>query len=75
MQPKIQSRLVISSVNCHITEILQYFDLHLQPEVQELESYVKDSTDFLKKVFKVDKVPKESFFGNHGRLFALQQHS
>ena len=28
----------------------QYFDNHLQPHVQELGSYVKDSTDFIKKI-------------------------
>ena len=66
MQPKIHKegnpcRPVISSVNCHTTKILQYTDHHLQPHVQELGSYVKDSTDFIKKISTIDKVPQKSF--------------
>ena len=34
---------------------------HLQPQVQELGSYVKGSTDFIKKVSTIDKLPQESF--------------
>ena len=60
MQPKIHKggnpgRPVISSVNCHTTKISQYVDHHLQPHVQELGSYVKDSTDFIKRVPTIDK--------------------
>ena len=65
MQPKIhkednQGRPFISSINCDTTKILQYVDHHLQLHVQELGSYVKDSTNFIKKVSTIDKVPKES---------------
>ena len=56
-----QCRQAIGSVNCHTTKISQYVDHHLQPHIQELESYVKDSTDFTKKVSTIDKVPQESF--------------
>ena len=57
MEPKIHEegnlgRPFLSSVN---------FDHHLQPHIQKLESYVKDSTDFIKKVSTIDKVPQESF--------------
>ena len=74
MQSKIHkegnpNRPVIISLNCHTTQILQYFGHNLQPQVQELEFYVKDSTDFLKKVFTIDKVPQEYFFRNHRPLF------
>ena len=51
-------KAVVSSVNCYTTKISQYFDHHLQPHVQEL---VKDSTDFIKEVSTIDKVPQESF--------------
>ena len=54
-------RPVISSVNCHTTKISRYIDNNLQPHVQELESYVQDSTDLIKKVSTTDKVPQESF--------------
>ena len=39
----------------------QYFDNHLQPHVQELGSYVKDSTDFIKKISAIGKVLQERF--------------
>ena len=42
-------RSVKRSVNCYTTGISQYFDLHQQPQVKELNSYVKDSTDFIQK--------------------------
>ena len=66
MQPKIHKegnlgRPFISSVNCHTTKISQNVDQHLQPHIQKLESYVKDSTEFIKKVSTIDKVPQESF--------------
>ena len=65
-QPKIHikgnpDRPVISSLNCHTTKIPQYVDHHLQLHVQELGSYIKDSTDFIKKVSTTDKVPQKSF--------------
>ena len=66
MQPKIHKegnagRPVISSVNCHTTKILQYVDHHLPLHIQELGSYVKDTTDFIKKVTTIDKVQQERF--------------
>ena len=63
---------VISSVNCHTTKISQYVDNHLQPHVQELETYVKDSTDFIKypRLTKYHKV-----FSDHGISLTLHQHS
>ena len=48
-KPENQGRPVISFINCHTTSISQYADHHLQPHAKELKSYVKDSTDFLKK--------------------------
>ena len=66
MQPKIHKEgnaggPVIGSVNCHTTKILQYVDHHLLLHVQELGSYVKDTTDFIKKVSTIDKVQQERF--------------
>ena len=48
-KPENLGRPVISSVNYHTTSISQYVNHHLQPHVKELKSYVKDSTDFIKK--------------------------
>ena len=67
MQPKLYKegntdRPVIRSVNCHTAKILQYIDHSLQPHVQELGSYVKDSTDFTKKKYpQLTKYHKKAF--------------
>ena len=39
---------VVSSVNCHTTNISKYVDYHLQPIVKEIPSHVKDTQYFLK---------------------------
>ena len=54
-------RPVISSVNYSTTEIFQYVGHDLQPNIEELESFAKDSIDFMKKVFTTDKIPQERF--------------
>ena len=43
-------RPVISSINCHTAKISEFVDYQLQPFVQTLTSYVKDTTDFLNKI-------------------------
>ena len=43
-------RPVISSINCHTSRISEFVDYYLQPEVKKLKSYVKDTTDFIKKI-------------------------
>ena len=43
-------RPVVSSIDCHTTKISKYIDNQLQPHVKELKSYVKDSTDFIRKI-------------------------
>ena len=54
------SRPVVSSVNCHTTNISKYVDYHLQPIVKEIPSYVKDAQYFLKKLEKIIDIPQES---------------
>ena len=49
-KPLIPGRPVISSVNCHTSSISAFISYTLQPEVEKLASYVKDTTDFIKKV-------------------------
>ena len=68
-------RPVISSVSYNTTKIFQYVGHDLQPKVEELESFAKDLTDFMKKVFTTDKVPQERYLENHGRSFTLHKHS
>ena len=48
---------VISSVNCHTSKISEYVDYHLQPIVREIRSYVKDTSEFLRKISAVEFVP------------------
>ena len=65
MFPKIHKegnpgRPVISSVNCHTSNISQYIDYELQPHVKELKSYVKDSTDFIQKIDKVSNISENN---------------
>ena len=50
----------MSSVNCHTEKISGYVDHHLQPFNKELESYVKDTTDFVKKIEALPVEPNET---------------
>ena len=43
-------RPVVSSIDCHTSKISEFVDHHLQPLVQQTESYVKDTNDFLNKI-------------------------
>ena len=54
-------RPVISSVNCHTSRISELVDYYLQPEVKKLKSYVKDTTDFIKKIEAMDHVSDDSY--------------
>ena len=52
---------VISSVNCHTSGISEFVEYYLQPEVKKLKSYVKDTTDFIKKIEAIDHVSDYSY--------------
>ena len=52
---------MISSVNCHSSKISTYVDYHLQPIVQEIPSYIKDTSDFLRKLKPITEVPENSY--------------
>ena len=54
-------RPVISSVNCHTNRISEFVDYYSQPEVKKLKSYVKDTTDFIKKIEAIDHVSDDSY--------------
>ena len=56
MLPKVHKegnpgRPVVSSM------ISKYIDNQFQPHVKELRSYVKDSTDFIRKINSMEKIP------------------
>ena len=46
----IPGRPVISSVNCQSSKISEYADYHLQPIVRKIPSYIKDTSEFLRKL-------------------------
>ena len=54
-------RPVISSVSCHTSEISRFIDHHLQENVKQLKSYVKDTNDFINKIENLPPVPKGSY--------------
>ena len=54
-------RPVISSVNCHTSRISEFVDYYLQPEVKKFKSYVKDTTNFIKKIEAIDHVSDDSY--------------
>ena len=56
----IPGRSVITSVNCHSSEILEYLDQHLQPIVREIRSYIKDTSNFDRKLKSITDVPENS---------------
>ena len=65
MLPKVYKegnpgRPVVSSIDCHTTKISKYIDNQLQPHVKELKSFVKDSTDFIRKINSMEKIPDNS---------------
>ena len=58
-KPNNPGRPVISSVDCHTSNISRCVDYHLQPIVKNIPSYIKDTNDFIKKT-KDLKVPKDA---------------
>ena len=42
-------REVVSSVNCHTSNISKYVDYHLQHIAEGISSYVKNTKDFIQK--------------------------
>ena len=57
-------RPVISSVNCHISNISYYIDYHLKPIVQQIPSYTQDTSDFLWKINTMETIPDNSYLAS-----------
>ena len=60
-KPNNPGRPVISSVSSHTSEISRFVDHHIQENVKKLNSYVKDTTDFINKIESQPPVPTQSF--------------
>ena len=51
---------VVSSVKCHIEKISAFVDEKLRPIVSKLKSYIKDTSDFLRKIKDIGEIPKDA---------------
>ena len=49
-KPNNPGRPVISSIECHTSEISRFVDHHLQPVVKQIPSYIKDTNHFINRV-------------------------
>ena len=58
---EIPGKAVISSVSCNSSNKLEYFYYHLLPIVGEIPSYIKDTSDFLRKLKTITEVPEDSY--------------
>ena len=56
-------RPVVSSINCHTTNISKYLDYHLQCIAKQILFYVKDilKSDFINKINAIKSIPKNSY--------------
>ena len=68
IQPKTDrernlGRTVISCLNCHFSKLSEYIDFYLRTIVKQIPSYVKDTTDFLRKIEakKSESVPDNAY--------------
>ena len=48
------------SVNSHTSNISKRVDYHLQPIFKEIQSYVKDTKDFIRKLVQMEEVTEDS---------------
>ena len=53
-------RSVIGSINCSTSSTFRYVDHNPQPHVKKLKCCIKDSTDFIKKMKNLGKIPENS---------------
>ena len=53
-------RPVVSSVKCHTEKISAFVDEKLRPIVSKLKSYIKDTSDFLRKIKDIGEIPKDA---------------
>lgn len=57
--PPTKARPIISANNCPVERISEYVDFFLQPFVIKQHTYIKDTSDFIRKIEKI-KVPNEA---------------
>ena len=58
-EPPTKARPIISANGCPVERISEYVDYFLQPFVVEQRTYLKDTSDFIRKIEKIH-VPKDA---------------
>ena len=58
--PPTKARPIISANECPVEKISEYVDLFLQPFVIEQNTYIKDTSDFIRKLEQI-KVPENAY--------------
>ena len=54
----IPGRPITNAIDSPTSSIAEFVDYQLQPIVQKLKSYIKDTTDFITKLEKIKELPK-----------------
>ena len=62
-------RPIVSANGHHTKKISEFVDLHLQPHVQNLPSYLKDTTDFLKNQYAEVQFPPDTLLVSMDVIF------
>ena len=57
-------RSIVSANGHHTEKILELVDLHLQPHVRNLPSYLQDTKDFLRKQDALGPIPPETLLSD-----------
>ena len=57
-KPNNPGRPVVSSVNSHTEKLSAYVDEFLRPLAERLPSHIRDTTDFIKRLRRLGKVPE-----------------
>ena len=59
-KPDVPGRPIISGCGGPTVRLSEYNDFYLKPLMNNIDSYVKDSTDFLKRIFKLNNIPNNN---------------
>ena len=66
-KPNNPGRLVVSTINSHAEKLSAYVDEFLRPLAEKLPSHIKDTTDFIKRLRELGRVPDRELHFSHFR--------
>ena len=55
-----QGHPILSANECATERISAFVDFYLKPEVKEIPSYIKDTTDFIQKIESLEPLPEHT---------------